>query len=46
LPAEVVTAAIGQLRADLGDGAWAAKNAELLGRTELDLGLRLVVRDL
>jgi hypothetical protein len=46
LPAEVVTAAIGQLRADLDDGAWEAKNVELLELTELDLGLRLVVRDL
>jgi SAM-dependent methyltransferase len=43
LPDEEVTAAIEQLRADLGDGTWAARNAELLGLTELDLGLRLVV---
>lgn len=44
LPDDEVTAAVAQLRADLGDGTWAARNAELLELTELDLGLRLVVR--
>lgn len=46
LPGDEVTAAIAQLRADLGDGTWAARNAELLELAELDLGLRLVVADL
>ncbi len=43
LPGEEVTAAIERLRADLAAGIWAARNAELLEATELDLGLRLVV---
>jgi SAM-dependent methyltransferase len=43
LPGEEVSAAIGRLRADLRDGTWEARNAELLEATELDLGLRLVV---
>jgi SAM-dependent methyltransferase len=46
LPGEEVTAAIGRLRADLAAGIWTARNAELLEATELDLGLRLVVRRL
>lgn len=46
LPADEVSVAIERLRADLGDGTWEARNAELLGLTELDLGLRLVVRNL
>jgi len=43
LPGEEVTAAIGRLRADLADGTWEARNADLLEATEIDLGLRLVV---
>jgi SAM-dependent methyltransferase len=43
LTAEEAAAPLGQLRADLADGTWAAKNAELIEATELDLGLRLVV---
>ena len=44
LPSDEISAAIERLRADLGDGTWNARNAELLGMTELDVGLRLVVR--
>lgn len=44
LPDDEVTAAVEQLRADLDDGTWAVRNVELLELTELDLGLRLVVR--
>lgn len=43
LPAAQVDAAIDRLRADLRDGTWEARNAELSAATELDLGLRLVV---
>jgi SAM-dependent methyltransferase len=43
LPEDVVDAAVERLRADLGDGTWKARNAELLEAAELDLGLRLVV---
>lgn len=43
LPADEVGAAIGQLRADLGNGTWEARNAELLELAELDLGLRIAV---
>ena len=43
LPGEEVTAVIGRLRSDLADGTWEARNAELLERTEIDLGPRLVV---
>lgn len=46
LPAEEVGAAIGRLRADLRDEVWEARNSELLGATELDLGLRLAIRSL
>lgn len=35
--------AVAALRSDLADGTWAARNDELLGRTELDLGHRLLV---
>jgi SAM-dependent methyltransferase len=43
LPAEEIEAALARLRADLDDGTWEARNAELLELTELDVGLRLVV---
>jgi SAM-dependent methyltransferase len=46
LPEDEVDAAIEQLRADLGDGTWEARNAELLEATELDIGLRLVTGSL
>lgn len=38
-----VPARIERLRADLGSGRWAERNAELLGLEELDLGYRLVI---
>jgi SAM-dependent methyltransferase len=37
--------ALARLRADLDSGAWAARNADLLARDELDIGYRLVVAD-
>jgi SAM-dependent methyltransferase len=43
LPERDIAAALSQLRADLADGTWAQRNADLLDRDELDLGLRLVV---
>jgi SAM-dependent methyltransferase len=43
LPAPAVEGAIERLRRDLEDGTWRARNAELLERAELDLGLRVVV---
>jgi SAM-dependent methyltransferase len=43
LPAEEIGAALERLRADLDDGTWEARNAELLELKELDVGLRLVV---
>jgi SAM-dependent methyltransferase len=46
LPAAEIAVALEQLRADLEDGTWAARNSELRGLTELDLGLRLVSRRL
>jgi SAM-dependent methyltransferase len=46
LPADRISAALEQLRADLADGTWKATNAELLATTELDVGLRLAVRTL
>jgi SAM-dependent methyltransferase len=46
LPAERVDRAIGQLRADLGDGTWETRYGDLLTRPELDVGLRLVVAEL
>lgn len=39
----VVAAGIDRLRADLADGHWHRHHVGLLGRTELDLGYRLVV---
>jgi hypothetical protein len=43
LPEADVRAGLARLRADLEDGTWARRNAELLERAELDLGIRLVV---
>src|SRR5262249_53406169 len=43
LPEEEVRGAVERLRRDLADGAWARRNADLLEREELDVGLRLVV---
>ena len=43
LPAEEVRGALARLRRDLDDGTWATRNADLLGREELDVGLRVVV---
>lgn len=34
-----------RLRADLADGTWQRRNADLLGRAELDIGYRLVVAE-
>jgi SAM-dependent methyltransferase len=38
-----VEAGVARLRADLADGTWLRRHADLLDRTELDLGYRLVV---
>ena len=38
-----MSAALARLRRDLDDGTWARRNAALLEREELDVGLRLVV---
>jgi SAM-dependent methyltransferase len=46
LPEDEVVAAIDRLRADLADGTWRRRNADLLDRDELDLGYRLVVAEL
>jgi SAM-dependent methyltransferase len=45
LPAEVVDRAMARLAADLADGSWAARHADLLDRDEIDGGYRLVVAD-
>lgn len=37
--------AMARLRADLDSGAWRERNADLLGRDELDLGFRLLVAE-
>jgi SAM-dependent methyltransferase len=44
LPGDQVRAGLEGLRRDLDDGTWEAANADLLGRAELDVGLRLAVR--
>jgi SAM-dependent methyltransferase len=46
LPGEEVREALEQLRLDLADGSWEARNAELLSLSALDVGLRLVMREL
>jgi len=38
-----VAAGLDRLAADLGSGRWHRRNEDLLERTELDLGYRLVV---
>jgi SAM-dependent methyltransferase len=38
-----VTTAVDRLRDDLTTGAWHERNAEILGRDELDLGYRLLI---
>ena len=43
LPEAEVRAGLDRLRADLDDGTWARRNAELLEREETDLGIRLAV---
>ena len=43
LPEAEVREAVDRLRRDLEDGTWARRNADLLDREELDVGLRLVV---
>jgi hypothetical protein len=45
LPAGEIDAAVEQLRADLASGAWQARNQEILGRAEMDLGYRLLIAD-
>jgi SAM-dependent methyltransferase len=42
----VVESAMEKLRADLASGAWAQRNAGLLERDELDVGLRIAVAEL
>lgn len=41
-----VPARIARLARDLADGSWARRNAELLDRTEMDYGYRLVIAEL
>jgi SAM-dependent methyltransferase len=43
LPEAVVERAMTRLAVDLGSGAWAARNAELLSRDEMDYAYRLLV---
>ncbi len=45
LPSRDVDDAIGRLRADLESGAWARRNAGILGLDAIDLGYRLLVAD-
>ena len=45
LPAAEVDAAVARLRADLESGAWRARNAEIVGEAQLDLGYRLLIAD-
>jgi hypothetical protein len=42
LDPDAVTAAIGRLAADLISGRWHRRHGYLLGRSELDLGYRLM----
>jgi len=39
-----VEGGLARLRADLDDGTWMRRHGDLLGRAELDLGYRLVIR--
>jgi hypothetical protein len=43
LPEAEVREGLERLRADLDDGTWARRNAELLEREQTDLGIRLAV---
>lgn len=43
LPPRAVELGIEQLRRDLEDGTWARRHGDLLDRTEMDLGYRIVV---
>jgi SAM-dependent methyltransferase len=45
LPAPEVAAAVAGLRADLESGAWRARNADIIGEAEMDLGYRLLIAD-
>jgi SAM-dependent methyltransferase len=38
-----VASGVERLRSDLADGSWERRHADLLGRSELDLGYRLIV---
>ncbi len=44
-PAAEVDAAVERLRHDLDTGAWAARNAAILEREEMDLGYRLLIAE-
>jgi SAM-dependent methyltransferase len=46
LDERLVAAAVARLARDLEDGSWAARHADLLARTSLDCGYRLVVHDI
>jgi hypothetical protein len=39
----VIDAAVGRLAADLADGSWYERHADLLERSSMDLGCRLIV---
>jgi len=45
LPDAIVTAAMARLERDVGDGTWAARNADLLAGDEADFGYRLLVAE-
>ena len=45
LPAPEVDAAVARLGADLESGAWSARNADIVGEAEMDLGYRLLIAD-
>jgi SAM-dependent methyltransferase len=45
LPAPEVDAAVARLRADLESGAWSVRNADIVGKAEIDLGYRLLIAD-
>ena len=45
LPAPEVDAAVARLRADLESGAWSARNADIVGEAEMDLGYPLLIAD-
>jgi SAM-dependent methyltransferase len=46
LPEDEVSAAMERLRCELDDGTWEQRNADLLGRQELDVGLCLATSSL